>query len=48
LDLDAIRVVDRLGQRMRQVDGVDISPWKEATLGVDVGRFIVINGEFVA
>jgi len=41
-------LVGRLGPRMRQVVAVGDCPTGMRILGVDVGRSIVSNGDFVA
>jgi len=41
-------VVARMGQRMRQVEGVEIALLEGAILEVNVGHHIVTNGGFVA
>jgi len=43
-----VRVVGRLGLRMRQVLGIDSFPTQGVILGVDVEHSIVTDGEFVA
>jgi len=41
-------MICRLGPRMKQVDGVGDCPTRRAVLGVDMGRPIVTNGDFMA
>ena len=41
-------VVNRLSPRMRQVDGVEIALREGSIFGVNMGRPIITNGDFIA
>jgi len=41
-------MVSGVGRGMRILDGMVIVIWEGAVLGVNLGRLVVINGDFVA